>query len=137
MAALIFDEQLAGKRLIAGLGDRGLEAKTLGDYGVTGCADPDVVRQVDDRREAGWVLVTMDLTIIEDHPGFDWNRYAIAWVMTPGGLRGAQVETAKLNIVHRHAHQMVEQGRGDHHSYTHTQRYKSRPSLTTQLRRKG
>lgn len=78
----------------------------------------------------------MDFTIIEDFPGFDWDRYAIAWVVVHEHLKGAAFEHEKDDIVHRHVHQMVEQGRGDHHTYTVKQRQKTRPSLASQLRRR-
>ena len=121
MTLLVLDEQLAGKSLISALGSRGLEVKTLGDYGLTGRPDPDVVRRIDEREPTVWVLVTMDLTIIEEHPGFDWDRYAIAWIVVHADLRGARIEQSKHNIVHRFAHEMVQQGRGDHHTYTERQ----------------
>lgn len=83
-----------------------------------------------------WVLVTMDLTITEDFPGFDWDRYAIAWVAGHESLRGAAFEHSKQDIVHRHAHAMVEQARGDHHTYSEKRHSKARPSLTSWLKRK-
>jgi hypothetical protein len=82
-----------------------------------------------------WVLVTMDGTIIEEHPGFEWDRYAIAWVVVDTQLRGAAVEYAKTDVVQRHAHQMVEQRAGDHHSYTAAQRLRHPPSLITRNKR--
>jgi hypothetical protein len=133
---LVLDEQLAGKRLVDGLRARGLEISTVGDLGLTGRPDPDVVRTIDGRLSGMWVLVTMDLTIVEEHPGFEWERYAIAWITVQEDLRGAAFEAAKTDVVHRHAHRIVEQGRGDHCTYTAKQRIRSRPSLATQLRRK-
>ena len=136
MALLVLDEQLAGKNLVAALGARGIDVATLADFGVTGRPDPDVVRTIDRRHSEMWVLVTMDLNIVEEHPGFDWHRYALAWIMVREELRGSAFEASKHDVVHRHAHQIVEQARGDHHTYTATQRIRSRPSLTSQLRRK-
>jgi hypothetical protein len=133
---LVLDEQLASKQLVEGLRARGLEVKTVADFGVTGRADPDVVRTIDERQSGPWVFVTMDLTIVEEHPGFDWDRYAIAWIAVHEDLSGAAFEAGKTDVVHRHAHQIIEQGRGDHHTYTARQRIRSRPSLATQLRRK-
>jgi len=135
LAVLVLDEQLAGKSLVAALRARGLEVLTLADLGLTGRPDPDVVRQVDERHNGAWVLVTMDLTVIEDHPGFDWGRYAIAWVLIREDLRGADFEAAKHNVVHRWALEILEQRRGDHHTHTVAQRHKSPPSLNAQLRR--
>ena len=83
-----------------------------------------------------WVLVTMDLTIVEEHPRFDWDRYAVAWIVVHDDLLGAAFEAAKTDVVHRHAHRIAEQARGDHFTYTVTQRIRSRPSLASQLRRK-
>ena len=136
MPVLVLDEHLAGGKLVAALRDRGLDVRTLGDLGVTGRPDPDVVRRVDERLGMAWLLLTMDLTIVEDYPGFDWDRYAIAWVTVPDHLRGAPVETWKRNVVHRHLHEMTEQRRGDQHTYTLERHYKSRPSLNVLLRRK-
>lgn len=115
---------------------RGLEVKTVKDFGAKGRPDPDVVRHVDQGHDGQWVLITMDFTIVEDFLGFDWDRYAIAWVVVNEHLRGAAFEHEKNDIVHRHVHQMVEQRRGDHHTYTVKQQLKSRPSLTSQLRRR-
>jgi hypothetical protein len=38
--------------------------------------------------------------------------------------------------VHHHARRIAEHARGDHFTYTATQRIRSPPSLRTQLRRK-
>ena len=77
----------------------------------------------------------MDVTIIEEHQRFDWDRYAIAWVVHSDKLRGAEVERAKANIMHRWAHEIVRLGKGDHHTYYETRHLKSQPSLASQLRR--
>jgi hypothetical protein len=132
---LVLDEGLASRRLVDGLVARGLEVSTVGDFGVTGRPDPDVVRTIGDRHSAMWVLVTMDLRIVEEHPGFDWGRYAIAWIRVHEELRGGAFEAAKTDIVHHHARRITEQGRGDHFTYTATQRIRSPPSLAAQLRR--
>jgi hypothetical protein len=136
VAVLVLDEQIAGKTLVAGLNARGLSIRTLADFALTGRPDPDVVREVDRRHTGMWVLVTMDLEIIEHFPGFDWDRYAIAFVVVHEDLRGAAFEHSKQDVVHRHAHTMVEQGRGEHHTYTTHRHSRSRPSLTTWLKRK-
>jgi predicted nuclease of predicted toxin-antitoxin system len=136
LAFLVLDEQFANPRLVLALRDRGIEAATVEDFGVMGGSDPDVVRKV--QQESGrraWVLVTMDLTIVEEHRGFAWERYAIAWVILREGLRGLQVEREKSEIVHRYAHLIREQKPGDHHTYTPTQHFRQRPSLTSMLRR--
>jgi hypothetical protein len=70
----------------------------------------------------------------EDFAGIDWD--AIAWVVPREDLRGAAFEHEKNDIVHRHVHQMVEQGRGDHRTYTVKQRHKTRASLAAVLRRR-
>jgi len=134
---LVLDEQLANPRLVSALRDRGIEVQTVSDFGVTGHPDPDVVRRIATEHRGAWVLVTMDLTIIEDYPGFDWSRYALAWVRVHEDLRGESVEREKAEVVHRHAHAIREQADGDHHTYTATRHYKSRPSLSTMLRRPG
>jgi hypothetical protein len=77
----------------------------------------------------------MDVTIEQDYPGFDWNRYAIAWVVVPRRLRGTAVERQKANIVHRYAHVIREQRPGDHHTYTATQHFKHPPSVGSLLQR--
>jgi len=136
LGPIVLDEQLAGGKLVAALRDRGLDVRTLDKFGVTGKPDPHVVRRVDEAIGATWVFVTMDLTILEDFPNFDWGQYAIAWIRIPEGVSGAAVEHAKHNVVQRHAHLIVEQARGDHHTYTSTAHFKSPPSLTSQLGRK-
>ena len=89
MALLVFDEQIANPKLVAALQDRGIDARTVGDFGVTGRPDPDVVRRVQDGLSSkAWVLVTMDLTIVEEHEGFKWERYALAWIKVRDGLLG-------------------------------------------------
>jgi hypothetical protein len=136
LALLVLDEQFANPRLVLALRDRGVDAATIGDFGVTGRSDPDVIRQV--QRGTGrkaWVLVTMDLTIVDEHQGFRWERYAIAWVMLPRGLKGVRVEQAKSEIVHRYAHLIREQNPGEHHTYTATQHFRQPPSLTSLLKR--
>ena len=42
-----------------------------------------------------WVLVTMDGTIVDEHPRFEWHAYAIAWIVIGSHLGGVQVEQAK------------------------------------------
>lgn len=136
MALLVLDEQFANPRLVLALRDRGIDAATVSDYGVTGQSDPDVVRRLDEGiQPESWVLVTMDLTIMDDHEGFSWERYAIAWIVLPEGLKGLRVEQAKSEIVHRHAHLICDQKVGDHCTYTRRQRFRSPPALTSLLRR--
>lgn len=136
MPLLVLDEQLTAKNLVDGLRSRGLEVKTVKDFGVAQRPDPDVVRTVDERHAGEWVLVTMDLTIVEEHRGFDWERYAITWIVVNESLTGVAVEHAKIDIVHRWAHEISRLGRGDHHTYYESRRVKSRPSLASQLKRK-
>ena len=136
MPLLVLDEQLCRGALIESLRLRGYDVAPLSDFGATGTPDPDVVRRIDHAHRGPWVLITMDFTIVEDFAGFDWARYAIAWIVVHEDLKGAAFEHEKNDIVHRHVHQMAEQGRGDHHTYTVKQRLRSRPSLTSQLRRR-
>lgn len=136
MPLLVLDEQLCRGLLIEGLRLRGYDVVTVKEFGAAGRPDPDVVRRIDDGHAGAWVLVTMDFTVVEDFPGFDWDRYAISWVIVHENLLGAAFEHEKNDIVHRHVHQMVEQARGDHHSYTVKARHKSRPSLVSLLRRR-
>jgi hypothetical protein len=104
MPLLVLDEQLCRGLLIEGLQLRGLDVKTVKDFGAAGRPDPDVVRKIDDGHKGPWVLVTMDFTVVEDFPGFDWGRYAISWVIVHEDLRGAAFEHEKNDIVHRHVH---------------------------------
>jgi len=99
------NEQLCRGLLIEGLQLRGLDVKTVKDFGAAGRPDLDVVRKIDDGHKGPWVLVTMDFTVLEDFPGFDWGRYAISWVIVREDLRGAAFEHEKNDIVHRHVHQ--------------------------------
>lgn len=134
MPLLVLDEQLCSGKLVEALRERGYDVKTVQDFGAKGKPDPDVVKRIDDAHDGPWVLLTMDFTIVEDFSGFEWDRYAIAWIVPHEDLRGATVEQAKREIVHRHVHQMVEQGNGDHHTYTVERRAKTRPRLSS-LRR--
>ena len=128
MAILVLDEQFANPKLVVALQDRGIDTRTVGDFGVTGRPDPDVVKRVQEGvRSKRWVLVTMDITIIEEHERFNWERYAIAWIRVRDSLRGVQVEQEKTNIVHRYAHVICEQSPGDHHTYTFRQHFKQPP----------
>jgi hypothetical protein len=126
-AAVVLDEHVTA--LQAGLRQRGINALRVHDFRATSTLDPDVIRAVALGLDDPWVLVTMDGTIVDEYPGFEWERYAIAWVVIDGHLRGAAVEHAKAETIQRHAHQMIEQRRGDHYSYTPTSRYKHPPSL--------
>jgi hypothetical protein len=70
-----------------------------------------------------------------NHPGFEWQRYAIARVLIDPHLSGVAVEHAKTDVAQRHAHQMVEQRPNDHFSYTAHARHKQPPSLLSAQRR--
>jgi hypothetical protein len=109
---------------------------TVHECGVEATIDPDVIRAIDRIMDGRlWVLVTMDNSIVEDHPGFEWERYAIAWVLIDPHLRGAAAEQEKHEVIHRHVHQMVEQRAGDHFSYNVPSRFTHPPSLVTRQRR--
>ena len=136
MTLLVLDEQFTARSLVDGLRSRGLKVKTVKDFGVTQRTDPDVVRTVDAHHSGQWVLVTMDVTIVEEHRRFEWDRYAIAWIVIREDLSGAAVERAKANILHRWAHEIVALRRGDQHTYYESRRAKTRPSLASQLKRK-
>jgi hypothetical protein len=137
-STLVLDEQFTSKRLILALRDRGIDVKTVADFGAKGRPDPDVVRRIAvGCEEKDWVLVTMDTTILEDFAGFDWRRYAIAWVVIDDHLLGAAVERAKSNVVQRHAHMMVDQKPADHFTYSARRHAKHPPSLAKLLGRKG
>jgi hypothetical protein len=131
--ALVVDEHLMALRV--GLEHRGILVRTVGDLGATSIRDPDVIRAIARKLSGPWVMVTMDGTIVEEHPNFEWDRYAIAWVVVDPKLRGVAVEQAKNDIVHHHAKRMLEQRPPDHFTYTQTQRHKSPPSLVSTLRR--
>jgi hypothetical protein len=133
---LVLDEQIAGKTLVSALRGRGFLVKTLADFGLTGRPDPEVARELYRRQQGEWVLVTMDLTIVEEFSGFDWDLYAIAWIVVREDLRGEAAEHSKQDVVHRYAHRMVEQRPGDHHTYSEGRHSRARPSLTSWLRRK-
>lgn len=101
---------------------------TLRELGLSEAADPDVVRQAQEEITDPWVLVTMDLDIIEHHPGFDWSRYAIAWIDIPPGIKGQAFEAAKRNAFHHHANAIGEQGLGDLFTYGPRRHIKRPPS---------
>jgi hypothetical protein len=126
---LVLDEQLESQRLVAALSDRGCDVGTVGDFGAQGRPDPDVVRRIAEQHAGDWVLVTMDLSIVEDFKGFDWDRYAIAWVRIRKELRGAAVEIAKANAVHKHLDRIKGQRPGDHFTYSPDRYARHPPSL--------
>lgn len=136
MALLVLDEPLSASSLVDGLRARGLAVKTVKDFEVAHGTDPDVVRTIGERHDGPWVLVTTDVTIVDQQRGFDWSRYAIAWIVVRENLRGAAVERAQANIVQRWAHEIVGLGRGDQRTYHETTRARTRPSLASQLERK-
>jgi predicted nuclease of predicted toxin-antitoxin system len=70
---LIFDEQLASPRRVQALSERGIEVRTISDFGAAGRPDPEVVRRVARDLGTGFVLVTMDVNIVEHHEGFEWR----------------------------------------------------------------
>lgn len=129
----MLDEHLGRAR--RGLEERGIEAATLEDFNVKSTLDPDVVRGVASAMRQPWVLATLDGSIIEDFRNFEWERYAIAWVPLESHVRGIAAERAKLDIVARHAHRMIDQEPGDHFSYTRRRRQKSPPSLVSRSHR--
>lgn len=88
MASLVLDEQFESERLVVALGERGMDVRTVGEFGAQGHADPDVIRRVADGCAGPWVLVRMDVTILQDFAGFDWSRYAIAWSKSNGICEG-------------------------------------------------
>jgi len=115
---------------------RGIVVRSVGDFGARSTLDPDVIRATARKMRASpWVLVTMDGTIVDDHPNFEWQHYAIAWVLVDPHLLGIAVEQAKTEIVQRHAHQMIEQRPPDHHSYTVIQRHRNPPGLVSTHKR--
>lgn len=108
-----------------------MDARRVHDFHATSILDPDVIRAVDQAMEAPWVLVTMDGTIVDEHPNLEWVRYAISWVVIERHLKGIAVEHAKAEVLHRHAHRMVEQRPGDHFTYTRRSRFRHPPSLVS------
>ena len=124
---LVLDAHL--DRAARGLGERGIQAATLKDFDLPSTLDPDVVRAVANAMRDPWVLVTLDGTIVQDAEGFQWERYAIAWVVLEPQVRGIAAEREKLDIVARHAHRMLEQEAGGHFSFTRRQRQAGPPSL--------
>jgi hypothetical protein len=133
--ALVLDEQVTAVQ--AGLLQRGIDCRTVHELGVTSTVDPDVIRGIASVLHGRpWVLVTMDGTIVEEHAGFEWHLYAIAWVSIDPWLSGASVEQAKTDVIHRHAHQMLEQRPGDHHTYTVRARFRHPPGLMSRQRKR-
>lgn len=132
-ATLVLEDHLSAHILVAGLQGRGFNAVPVGDLGLGGKRpDSDLVREIGDQVDPPWTFVTLDLTIIDDASGFDWDRYAIAWIMAPKGLKGGAFEQAKQNIVHKHVEKMEAQQPADHWTYTERSHYKHPPSLVTE-----
>src|SRR4051812_46190427 len=117
--------------MATGLRQRGYEVHTLQELQITSTPDPEVIRALAEKFSRPWVLVTQDGAVIEDHPKFEWQRYAIAWVQLPPHRRGEAAEYAKAEIVQRHAHRMVDQRPPDHFTYTVQQRHRDPPSLVS------
>ena len=133
-ATLVLDEHLAALR--KGLEQRLAGARTVGEFGSNSSLDPDMIRAVSSGMGAEpWVLLTMDATIPDEHPNFEWERYAIAWILIEPHLRGIEVERAKAEVVRRHLHEITEQRPGDLFAYTRYQRHRAPPSLGSTLRR--
>lgn len=132
-AALVLDEHLTAP--CAGLQDRGIDARPVHDFRATSILDPDVIRAVAAVMQGPWVLATLDGSLVEDNPAFEWERYAIAWLVLDPNLKGVAVEHAKTDILHHHARRMVEQRPGDHFSYTERARHKHPPSLLSARQR--
>jgi hypothetical protein len=131
---LVLDEHLLGVRV--GLEHRGIHVRTVEDFNAKSTLDPDVIRAVaSGMRRRPWVLVTMDGTIVQEHRRFDWERYALAWVLVDPRARGVAAEHSKNEVVHRHARAMLAQESGEHHTYTDGRHYRHPPSLITQSRR--
>jgi hypothetical protein len=127
-AALVLDEHLT--RIAQSLIDRGFSVFTVADFHAKSQVDPDVMRAIEEGPSGDrWVLVTMDGTLVDEYRGFDWARYAIAWVKIYPHLLGIEVERMKTDVVQRHAHRIVEQKPGDHHTYTRSAHYRHPPSL--------
>jgi len=133
--ALVLDEHIMAGR--AAMRQRGIDTRTVEDFNATSTLDPDVIRLIAAAMDCPWVLVTMDGSIVDDHPAFEWERYAIAWLTIDRYLKGAAVEFAKMDTLHRRAHQMLEQRPGDHHTYTRRSRYRCPPSLVSRQRAFG
>lgn len=131
-AALVLEDHLSAHSLVVGLRGRGFSVVPVGEIGLGGKKpDADLVRLVGERVPEPWVFGTLDLTITQDSAGFDWDRYAIAWVLLKKGLTGAAAEQAKQNIVHHHIDKIVRLRRGDHFSYTERSQFQHPPDLVT------
>lgn len=132
-AKLVLEDHLSSTLLIDGLRGRGVVAIPVAELGLGGKrTDSDLVREIGGKIEPPWTFVTADLTIIEDASGFDWDRYAIAWVMVRKGLKGAAYEQAKQHIVHKHVEKMEGQQPGNHWTYTARSRHKHPPSQVSE-----
>jgi hypothetical protein len=105
VTVLVLDEHLTGA--CSGLAGRGIPVKTVHDFNAGSTADPTVIRTIADKMgDTPWVFVTLDGTLVDEHRGFDWERYAIAWIVVPTGVLGIAFEHAKVNVIQRHAHRM-------------------------------
>lgn len=129
MTILVLDENVGSDRLVKALGDRGCAARTLKDLGANGKPDPDVVMETAKKIKKPWVLVTMDLSIIDDHSKFDWDRYALAWLFIRPDLSGIAVERSKTDTVHRWCHELRDMTPGNHWSLSIKARQRHAPSL--------
>jgi hypothetical protein len=128
-AALVRDEHVT--RAQGALQERGIDARRVHDFDAKSQLDPDVIRKVARFMDRPWVLVTLDGGLIKEAPRFEWERYAIAWVVLPPHVKGVAAERAKMDVVQRHAHHMIAQQPGDHYSYTRRARFRHPPALIT------
>lgn len=127
--ALVLDEHIMAGR--PAMRQRGIDTRTVEDFNATSTLDPDVIRMIASEMDQPWVLVTMDGGIVDENPRFEWDRYAIAWLTIDRHHKGIAVEYAKMNALHRHAHRILEQRDGDHHTYTESARHRCPPSLVS------
>jgi hypothetical protein len=134
VATLVLDEPLAALR--ADLERHGVSARTVADFRLTSPLDPDVLRAVSSGMGATpWVLVTTNATIPDEHRSFEWERYAIAWIVVDPDLGGIAVEQARADVVLRHRDDLTRQRPGDLFTYTRFHRHRAPPSLGSTLRR--
>lgn len=70
----------------------------------------------------------MDLSILDDFSGFDWSRYALAWLHVRPDMNGIAVEHSKADTLHRWCHELSKMNPGDHWSFSIGSKQKDQPS---------
>jgi Domain of unknown function (DUF5615) len=115
---LVLDENL-NKRLSTELEHRGRNATRVTKLGLQGTEDPDLLRRLDEML-VGWILVTADDALPDDHPdAIVEMRGAISVVAPqPRNEPRSELDAWRCEVVQRSAHVMHDQAPGTVRRYS-------------------